>query len=435
MGLLDSIGKIFTTISPIGAIASGVGSLIGAISGSKSQQKAVESQNDANLQIARENNQTSIDIARENNALQQSMLRENNEFNRQQAIDMFNLENAYNSPLAQVRRFSEAGLNPAIMMQGAGGTASGNSSASAPTAAAAGISPVMPTLTTPHMEAVPPMALGFIEAMASLSQIDLNRANARKAGSEKNRIDQLIPAELEEMFSRAENAQAQASYQRTMELIEKTYGNEKRKAEIKKTIADYSLACLKGETEKAQKLLLDAEQKLTNTKNDQLIEQAPVILQNLKEQGELIRKQQQTEKSKQAANYASAQESKERANLTRKEAKLLEDQHDDLVYARRLQNAKDFQELGEMAVTWQYRFEELRNRKLISDEQYKEVQEAVERAKKENTWFWWSKAIETAERINNGANKWAPWALSRDDVTPGQGMMYQSWQSTSTYGR
>lgn len=411
MGVLDFIGKVANAVSPFGAIASGLGSIVSGISGASAQKKA----NETNLEIARQNNETAIQIARENNA-----------FAKEHAIDMFNLENAYNDPSAQVARLTAAGLNPATVMENAGGTAVGNSSGSGM------VSPSMPSLTTPHVEAVPPMAVGFLDALAKFSQIKLANSQAGKVGAETDRINKLLDQELLNMMADEKFKQAQTLYQNTIQQLEQLYGGDKRAADIAKTISEVYRNKMAGNDSAAAAALKKAEKELTDTKNKQLVEQAPVILENLRKSGELIDEQKKTEKAKQAAGYASAEESRERANLTRREAMLLEEQHDDLVYARRLENAKNFQELGEMSVTWIYRFEELKNRRLISDEQVKEAREAVERARKENTWFWWNKAIETVERINNGANKWAPWALSRDSA-PSPGNVV-TWTPSSSYG-
>lgn len=307
--VLGTVGKGLTSAAGLDLISTGAG-LVGSLVGSKQQANSVKEANAANLEIARQNNETSMQIARQNNEIQQQMQRENNEFNRQQAIDMFNMENEYNSPLAQVQRLQQAGLNPAVMMEGAGGTAVGNSSAAAPSAAASGISPSMPSLTTPHMEAVPPMALGFIEALKSVSEIKQITAQTKKTGAETSRIEKLVDQELLSLIADEKDKQARASYQNLMTNFEKLYGHDKRAADIAKTLSDYLLNVRKGNTEAAQAALLKAEKELTDTKNKMQIEQAPVILENLRKTGELIDEQKATEKSKQSANYASAEESR-----------------------------------------------------------------------------------------------------------------------------
>lgn len=413
MGLLDAIGKVASAISPFGAIASGIGSVISGISGAKAQKSA----NETNLEIARQNNETSIQLARENN-----------EFARQHAIDMFNLENAYNDPSKQVERLSAAGLNPAAMMETAGGTAVGNSSGSGM------VSPSLPSLTTPHVEAVPPMAVGFLEALSSLSQIKLTNAQAKKAGAETNRIEELLPEELENLFADTKNKEAQTAYQQLMTSLETQFGRTERMQRIRNMCADYALAVARGETEEATKLLKKAEEELVNTKNANEKAQAPIILENLRKTGRAIDASAAASRASAAASSAQAEKTREETRITRAESRIIEANEDDIIFARRLANAHQFQDLGEKSATWLYRFEELKNRRLISEEQLNEAREAVEKAKKENSVYYWNFALSVVERINNGANKWAPWALSRTDgaPSPGEGMMYQSWQHTSS---
>lgn len=100
MGFLDILSVV---ANPVGTIAS---TLIGGIAGSASTDKAA----DASLQATRETNQTNIQLAREQQEWQE---------------DMINLQNEYNSPLAQKQRYMEAGINP-YMAMAQGSLGSGN---------------------------------------------------------------------------------------------------------------------------------------------------------------------------------------------------------------------------------------------------------------------------------------------------------------------
>lgn len=100
-------------------ISAGAG-LVGSIISGWQQRKAQEQANIANLQIMRENN-----------AAQLAAMRENNQFQSEQAIKMFQMENEYNSPYNALIRARKAGLNPYAgnaagqsLVQGAQGDAS-----------------------------------------------------------------------------------------------------------------------------------------------------------------------------------------------------------------------------------------------------------------------------------------------------------------------
>lgn len=96
-------GGIFATgikRGPITAgIISGVGSLAGGLFSSSGSRYAARKQ----LQAVRETNQMNYQIAQQNNA-----------FNER----MWNLQNEYNSPIAQRARLEAAGINPYLMLDG-----------------------------------------------------------------------------------------------------------------------------------------------------------------------------------------------------------------------------------------------------------------------------------------------------------------------------
>lgn len=75
------------------SIISGVGSLFGGLFGSSSSNKAAKSQ---------------LQAVRETNALNKELAYQQNEWNLQQ----WNRQNEYNSPLAQMQRYRDAGINP-----------------------------------------------------------------------------------------------------------------------------------------------------------------------------------------------------------------------------------------------------------------------------------------------------------------------------------
>ncbi|WGL31466.1 DNA pilot protein [Dipodfec virus UOA04_Rod_1087] len=104
-----------------GPVFGAIGSILGANSANKT--------NETNLQIARETNQANAELAK---------------YNWQQQVGMWNAQNAYNTPSAQMARYREAGLNPNLVY---GQGTNGNSN-SIPT-------PATPTMQAAHVDRIP----------------------------------------------------------------------------------------------------------------------------------------------------------------------------------------------------------------------------------------------------------------------------------------
>lgn len=104
--------------NPIGSAVSGIANLVG-------QSQA----NKANIQAVRETNQANRELA---------------EYNWQQQIDMWNRQNEYNTPTAQMSRLRDAGLNPHLVY---GNGVTGNNAGSTPT-------PHLAQMEAPRQEAL-----------------------------------------------------------------------------------------------------------------------------------------------------------------------------------------------------------------------------------------------------------------------------------------
>ena len=95
---------------PIGAIVGGLGSLAGSMIGANAQRQA----NIQNMQLAKyQNNWQTAE----------------NEKAYARSVEMWNMQNQYNSPTAQMSRLRQAGLNPNLVY---GSGVTGNSAGSAP---------------------------------------------------------------------------------------------------------------------------------------------------------------------------------------------------------------------------------------------------------------------------------------------------------------
>lgn len=158
---LDStIGPSFKcTPFPIGAAIQGgsavLGSVLGGIFGSKSQQSA---------------NATNIQINRDNNAFNERMMREQDALN----YEAWKRQNAYNTPSAQVQRLKEAGLNPFLMMSNGNQIGSASSQNSTSMASAS---------SSPNMQAFDPSS-GISNGVNAIGGAIANYIAAKKAEGE-----------------------------------------------------------------------------------------------------------------------------------------------------------------------------------------------------------------------------------------------------------
>ena len=101
-------------MSIVGGIISGVGSLLGGLGSSAMNNKAVRDTNKANMEIAK---------------YQAQWQQQENEKAYQRSLNMWNLQNEYNSPTQQMARIRAAWLNPNLVY---GSGVTGNSSGSTP---------------------------------------------------------------------------------------------------------------------------------------------------------------------------------------------------------------------------------------------------------------------------------------------------------------
>ena len=112
----------------LGSIVSGLFGLGQSAINSSSQA----STNDINARIARETNAANLQMNEANNLMNWKINEANNLANRQLSeyewsknLEMWNLQNQYNSPSEQMKRYKEAGVNPNLIY---GNVSSGNAS-------------------------------------------------------------------------------------------------------------------------------------------------------------------------------------------------------------------------------------------------------------------------------------------------------------------
>lgn len=121
-----------------------MGKVAGAAIGAASDVAVAGMQTSASIVNTNNTNKTNLDIAHQTNQANKDIAQMANEHNEamlnkqiQQEWDMWNAENEYNSPAAQMQRYSDAGVNPYMSV---GNVSSGNaSSMSSPSAQPAAV--------------------------------------------------------------------------------------------------------------------------------------------------------------------------------------------------------------------------------------------------------------------------------------------------------
>lgn len=194
--------------------------------------------NQANLQAVRETNAANAELAK---------------YNWQQQKEMWNAQNAYNTPSAQMARYRDAGLNPNLIY----GQGSAGNSPSIP-------SPATPTMQAAHLDRLPfdnfhklsdslQQAYNFTLQREKLqkendlldSQAAAQRANSLKSLAEINGITwhgKLLNQEFNQkntLFPYQVSAARQALQSTTQDIIAKT--NKNSLFELEKTALDIQI--------------------------------------------------------------------------------------------------------------------------------------------------------------------------------------------------
>lgn len=268
-----------------------------------------------------------------NKELQEDAQEYNTEMYNKQVADQrenFNLENAeydrrvkqqnelqrdmmkyvfekYSSPTAQARALEQAGINPAALYaQGQspfGGMPSGDVSAPASGSIASPSAPTSPVASVGTLQnegaGFSNMISEFGSAITAVSQSSLQDA-------QKAEINTLLEEKLRGMILENDWTFIKKGISQIQLGVDKLFAKPRARAELKRTINEALLFKLQGQTEKFHAKVLQIKEKLGQQEYDFKEKYNPQALTEIAEGIELIQKQQDTEVSKQADNYASA---------------------------------------------------------------------------------------------------------------------------------
>lgn len=269
-------------------------------------------------------NHTNKKIARETNEMAYKMFTEANSFNREMALDMFNLENAYNDPRAVRERLEAAGYNPFVMADGGSQFANGNVS----TPQSSGL----PTLVTPNMQAPQ------INFASDIGDLTLKSAQAKKLGADTKTVDQMRDKLV---LSQELDNRIKAIDERNKSLFDEElrhYQNENERVKVfqawenlklteqnlKNAIADGDIKAIQKERESLQKQMDDERLKW-------LPKELMQEYNNLIELGKTYRSQQYQNYTQGKANMANA-------NYTRAQQQTVDELRPHLVKAQKTGN-------------------------------------------------------------------------------------------------
>lgn len=394
MGLLDSVGKFL-----------GVGA--DALTGGLFTLGTSLATGLMNQSSQREANATNVELARMNNEAQLQMMRENNEFNKQSAIDMFNMQNEYNDPSAQVERLRKAGINPAAVLGGQGTTIANTGNVAAPSSA--GNVP----LSLAHVQPVTPPSAQMLEALSTISQMSLNRSSAKNLDATANRTNQLVQAELANYIADTRNKLATEAYNNVITQLQVLYGSDELQGKIKDLAASYYVKMKQGKYQEAAALYQEAETELTKSNNELVKQQTPIIIDNLKATGKAILAQAEASEAAADASRASANASNAQAQMSKEQAETIRQNRPNVVELTK-QQAKEQAARADVAnSTVMQQIEHWKNTVKLDEKNARMLDESIRKAKKDNDWYEVDKIIGHLQTISDEALGWASFGVSK----------------------
>lgn len=288
----------------IPAAIAAAGGIVNSIIGSSSQNQA----NKTNLQIARETNEQNYKMQQEVNRTNQFINEQNNRFNRDLSIEMFNLENAFNSPQEQMRRLVGAGINPFVAAGQVGQVEGRADTIPAQSPIPAGMTPAQ--LPAPIQPTYDGSAISGLTGLATaFAQI----AQGNKTSTENQQLQDLFDDVKRQYEADIDLKNASARAQMLNNAITIMYGFKKAKKEVDKLseeIDNIHAATNESEGRTAllaiDSILKNIEMQLEGEKLAQFRELRPIVYKSAEQEFENKVKEGKEIDSRTRANHASA---------------------------------------------------------------------------------------------------------------------------------
>lgn len=268
----------------------------------------------SNLAANAATNYTNYQIAQETNQAQKDMLSQSQDFSHKEAeiayqrdLEKMKMEQQYNSPVEQVKRYQEAGINPAVAMSGNMGAASaGNVSASSGSPQA--MTPNIPLLHAPQMIA---------PDISQVGQIYKAIAEGRKTDVETKQLQASFGKILEQFDLTNEKT-------RIENFLTSTFGPALKDSQVRSNLASATQALAAafnyreaGKTEESKRALNEALTFMNQATGSLRSNEATLARQNIDAFGQRLEQEIKESNSRIAENYASAALSREQANEIR----------------------------------------------------------------------------------------------------------------------
>lgn len=294
-------------------------------------------------------------LNREQNEWQSSENAIDRAWQEKQWLNQFNLQNEeynkrlkeqreYDSYQSEVARMLAAGINPAAVFgQGAGGIMHPASTPQQPgSPSGQGSHSVTPLGVSP---------VGFSTDAAlfsSLAQLNDALSKAAQTGLNVERQKSMLNSELQNVVADTDSKRLQNIHQQLENNVYRAFGDKQAGATFMKTLGEYFKAIQDGNESEASASLKKAEELLTKTQNKQQEGLTPIIIENAKEEGNLLRAKQKTESARQVESYASAEEHK--AGAREKDASANSIAYDNVIKAWRneLMDNNEYRERWQM---------------------------------------------------------------------------------------
>lgn len=237
--------------------------------------------NKANLNIAQQTNQANKDIAQMANEHNEAMLNKQ----IQQEWDMWNAENEYNSPAAQMQRYADAGVNPYMSV---GNVSSGNaSSMSSPSAQPAAVPQMQGATMMPAdmsgLSGLRGIASRFVEMMQAKEDIKGKQLDNQGKEIENNYKADMF---MVDMFKKMQDAGLSRSKRLGQDIVNQ-FQPEMLSAELNQRKTDTMFRNLEAQGQLISNLSALEWYKVLPVQIQQTIQQKAVEINNLRLMGKL----------------------------------------------------------------------------------------------------------------------------------------------------